>query len=474
MGNHFSASKSRSKIDFDWNTTNIQGLDIVNHKYEWENLVMAGGGIRAVAFSGTLRTLEVAGVLCKLKRYCGTSAGAIIATALALGYSANEITDMMLNVNFEQFKESNIFNSTTGLIQNYGLHTGNVFYEWLGKLISTRSGDPDLTFIQIKKQFNKKLFITGCNVNTGKTVYFSHRNYPHMPVRLAVRISMSIPIMFAPVLFENCYYVDGGMFDNYPIDCFDHKLPSDRNNIREQRANKKTLGLRLMADGDTADAVMYNSEYKCESFINFVSALFTHTFQEIEKGHMNADYWTRSIQVHTGNVKASQFDLDVEKKCDLVRSGATAAVVFLRDWVKIAQTPHSRSLSNSLRRHSSSYNSDGSTGDVPGVVEYINDIHLMKKHSPIDRIKNKLYRTKVYTKKKLFNRDCLDKERRCHEFVLLASENTRDRVLLTYEAQVNDMVNFCLPDRDDPKSMSMLEVDEIKEEEKENIDVDAS
>jgi predicted patatin/cPLA2 family phospholipase len=45
-----------------------------------------------------------------------------------------------------------------------------------------------------------------------------------MEVLKAVRISISIPIFFTPVRFENKLFVDGCCLDNYPIHVFDKRL----------------------------------------------------------------------------------------------------------------------------------------------------------------------------------------------------------------------------------------------------------
>ena len=55
-------------------------------------------------------------------------------------------------------------------------------------------------------------------------VYMSHKSHPNMSVYLAIRMAISIPILFTPILFENQYYIDGGCIDNYPIGLFKDKL----------------------------------------------------------------------------------------------------------------------------------------------------------------------------------------------------------------------------------------------------------
>lgn len=56
----------------------------------YRNLVMEGGGIRGIAYGGALAELEKQGVLAGIQRVGGTSAGAIQAALLAVGYSPQE------------------------------------------------------------------------------------------------------------------------------------------------------------------------------------------------------------------------------------------------------------------------------------------------------------------------------------------------------------------------------------------------
>ena len=60
------------------------------------------------------------------------------------------------------------------------------------------------------------LVIAGYNVTRGETVAFSAQTHPRMPLRLAVRISISVPILFRPVMYEGELYVDGAMMEHVP------------------------------------------------------------------------------------------------------------------------------------------------------------------------------------------------------------------------------------------------------------------
>ena len=59
--------------------------------YSYENLVIEGGGVRGIAFGGTLQKLEELGVLPNIRRVIGSSAGAITAGAVACCIPAADI-----------------------------------------------------------------------------------------------------------------------------------------------------------------------------------------------------------------------------------------------------------------------------------------------------------------------------------------------------------------------------------------------
>jgi NTE family protein len=59
--------------------------------YHFRNLVFEGGGLKGLAYSGALEVLHGKGILQKIERAGGTSAGSIAAVLLGLNYSTAEI-----------------------------------------------------------------------------------------------------------------------------------------------------------------------------------------------------------------------------------------------------------------------------------------------------------------------------------------------------------------------------------------------
>ncbi len=63
-----------------------------NNKYHFKNLVFEGGGVKGIAYVGALEVLEKEGILGSIERVAGTSAGAMVAVLVALGYTATELS----------------------------------------------------------------------------------------------------------------------------------------------------------------------------------------------------------------------------------------------------------------------------------------------------------------------------------------------------------------------------------------------
>jgi NTE family protein len=64
-----------------------QEEDEMASNYHFRNLVFEGGGVKGIAYVGALRQLEARGIMEEIRRVGGTSAGAINAVMLSLGYS---------------------------------------------------------------------------------------------------------------------------------------------------------------------------------------------------------------------------------------------------------------------------------------------------------------------------------------------------------------------------------------------------
>jgi NTE family protein len=182
----------------------------------YNTLCFSGGGVSAISIIGALKYLIINKYLdlSLINKFVGTSSGAIISFLLSLNYSIFEIYDFILNFNFQTLEpDYNIEN----LLESYGIDNGDKFNYVFSNFIKNKYNIDDLSFKDLFELSNKSLLIICTNYTKSEEEVFSYDLTPNMSVLLALRMSISIPIFFTPVLYNTYYYVDGGLVNNFPI-----------------------------------------------------------------------------------------------------------------------------------------------------------------------------------------------------------------------------------------------------------------
>lgn len=184
----------------------------------FDNFIFEGGGIRGIGFGGSLKYAKDHNLLNHIKRFAGSSAGAIVAAGLAVGYDGDEIIKVLHETNFEEFKDDSfgVILDIWRFVNEYGVYKGEKFMDWVGNILKAKTGNPDITFKEVFDRYGKELIVTGTNLNQYTTRYFHYKKDPNMPVRLAIRISMSIPVFFKAVKLTEyeCGHCHNMMPDN--------------------------------------------------------------------------------------------------------------------------------------------------------------------------------------------------------------------------------------------------------------------
>lgn len=148
-----------------------------------------------------------------MRKYVGTSVGAIISLMLSVGYTTYEI---MLMSSAVQFSYPSVEDIVSSAISGYGIMKENPYVEMIGILLRAKYG-----FIPTMKELHtltgKELIVVGSCITTGNVAYISHLTFPEMPCTVAIDISSRIPFVFTPILYDGHLYLDGGLHDHFPI-----------------------------------------------------------------------------------------------------------------------------------------------------------------------------------------------------------------------------------------------------------------
>ncbi|MDP4912649.1 MAG: patatin-like phospholipase family protein [Pseudomonadales bacterium] len=318
--------------------------------YHFRNLVFEGGGVKGIAYLGALDVLGSKGILEAIERIGGTSAGAINAVLLGLGFTLKETRDILWALDFNAFMDDSwgIVHDTERLLHEFGWYKGDFFRAWIGKLIRSKTGNSESTFADLEalkaSRGFKSLYFMGTNLSTGYSEVFSAAHTPRACIADAVRISMSIPLFFAARRSaRGDVYVDGGMLDNYPVKLFDRQKYLATNNFTEpgyyqqinsrfkhaERPisqyvyNKETLGFRLDSKAEIAVFRDHAEPPRrpVNNFFDYTWALI-HTVLEAQQGaHLHNDDWARTVYIDSLGVGTTDFDLADARKKALIQSG---------------------------------------------------------------------------------------------------------------------------------------------------------
>ena len=306
--------------------------------------VFEGGGVKGIALIGAAAIVEAAGYA--FQNLAGTSAGAIIATLLAAGYSATELRPILMGLDFKQFEDTSLLGKIPLLGQEYeivrylGIYDGDYFLNLIRRLLSEKLKKDKVTFRDLilpgntEDRYRFKVHVIASDISRGRMLVLPDdiRAYGMEPedleVATAVRMSMSIPFFFKPVTEKNrkgdtCYIVDGGLLSNFPIELFDTPPPADpewptfgfaratevnavpgrRRRAPDPRPGHDALGDVQHGDGGPRRLL-----------------------------HVAPRRVARTIKIDNLGISATAFDLSDAQKQQLYESGQAGAREFLKTW----------------------------------------------------------------------------------------------------------------------------------------------
>ena len=199
-------------------------------------LVLSGGGAKGAAHIGVLKYIEEAGI--PIDYIAGTSMGSIVGGMYALGYSSDEILDIISSVDWNRLISNEVDRRKISYSKKAEKNT-----QVLTLPFSLKADQEDLQSKSFRNSLPEGL-VSGDNLinlfNSLSVGYSDYMSFSELPIPFvciatnmisgeadildkgeftkSLRASMAIPILFDPIKMNKTLYVDGGLTTNFPAE----------------------------------------------------------------------------------------------------------------------------------------------------------------------------------------------------------------------------------------------------------------
>jgi len=198
-------------------------------------LALGGGGARGMAHVGILRVLEEMRI--PVDCVAGTSIGSIVGGLYALGFSLEEMEEVVLTTDWEamfsdrpprremthrrrQDDLSQMIELDLG-VDSSGLKIPRGLVQGQNMLVFLRRLSKDYALVKNFDDFPVPFRAVATDIETGESVAIRSGDLSR-----AVRASIGIPALLAPAEIDGRWLVDGGLFANVPVDAA-HSMGAD-------------------------------------------------------------------------------------------------------------------------------------------------------------------------------------------------------------------------------------------------------
>jgi predicted acylesterase/phospholipase RssA len=361
------------------------------------DLVFEGGGAKGMAFVGAFDELVRRGH--GFNRLLGTSAGAINAVLLAAGYTPDEMLnalnekengkpvfisfmgepspfseeeirssalhDLMKNIDLKflpGFLEGPLDEALVkwmarnprsrhffAFVERGGWFSADRFVSWLQSKLDTgpwKNGQrkfSGMTFRQFYEETAVALSVVASDTTGGRLLVLNQKTAPGCPIVWAVRMSMSIPLVWDEVIWQEDWgmylrrpmaghvIVDGGMLSNFPIELFISDEPQVTK-LMGAKQNSPVLGMLIdealpvpHARGILVDVQVKPGELKTvKRFRRLIETMIgAHDKMVIE------EFEHLVVRLPAAGYGTTEFDMSDERRASLIEAGRRAMGTYL-------------------------------------------------------------------------------------------------------------------------------------------------
>lgn len=202
-------------------------------------LVLSGGAAKGIAHVGVIKALEEHNI--PIDYIVGTSMGSVVGGCYAAGFSAEQIEEVILSDEFQQWVTGEIRNE-----YNYYFNKDDDTPSWITLGVSVDSllsptlnaalvSDLAINFV-LTERFSRESLVAKYDFDSlfvpfravASDVFTQQVEVLDSgTLGSAIRASLSVPFFYRPIKVNNKYLFDGGIYNNFPVDIMEDEFSPD-------------------------------------------------------------------------------------------------------------------------------------------------------------------------------------------------------------------------------------------------------
>jgi hypothetical protein len=269
-----------------------------------KNLVLAGGGIKGLSYIGAFKYLYDNKLLDNLQSISATSIGTFFGTLLILKFTPLEMRNICIDLDFTEFMNIEF----SSFISVFGFDDKKKFRDII-KIILSKKIDPNITLLEFYEKTNIEFNIITSNLTKIRVENFNYKTYPTTKLVDAMATSMNLPFVFSPEINnDKDYLIDGGLFNNYPIDYYNNEL-------------KNTLGFNFVYS--------YYNIGCCNDIQDYIGLLI-NSFIFYSDNEKQDKYKANTVYLPLCDEKYLKLNVDKEDKINMINIGYNSTKMYFR------------------------------------------------------------------------------------------------------------------------------------------------
>ena len=273
-----------------------------------KHLVISGGAYKGLYTLGALNHLSNINFynIEEIETIYGSSVGGMIGLILCLKLDLADVLEHAIN---------RPWNNLLNMLDKKGLLSKDFIVSLFDNFLKNAGISKNATMKDLYNFSKITLYLFTVNIKSFKLEIISHETHPNMKVLDAIYMSVAIPFIFQPPLFKECYYIDGGVINPYPLNIC----------IKDGKSTDEILGFKIIDD-------KLDSTNEAASIFHFGFYLFYRLIKEnwdwgIE-GNISTEIIIPAVTMNISDARKIINDKSVREK--MIDDGEKYAKLFLK------------------------------------------------------------------------------------------------------------------------------------------------